>query len=438
MPNRSLRLSLLLSALLVLTGCSLLPGGEESAAPSSAPTTDAPATTTPTTVVDDTTTTTEEAEEPVLETDWGVTDSTIRIGYSLDLTGPYSSHDLVVRAVHEAYFDDVNNAGGIDGRDIDLVFLDNGFDVPLHLDNLAQLSEPSDEGVVAIGDLSHPLFGDASVSVLGDSGLLALANLLPDERAAGATTVQASAGSLCRETAAALGALAPVDGGARRRLALLSRDEPWAVSSADAARSLAEAQGFDIVLDVVGVDTPGDVVSQLVAIEADVVWLAVSPRDLVELSAALGQVNRSWRWAGTSLTFDSSVFESEAAAALARVYIHTSGIEPIDLAPSQLRRKLVEVLPALTYGEAATASAAWEQASRIHDALEESIGESNATRAGVARAARDLSTDVDIGLYRLDPRNATTGLSISDDAGMVGLVIADDLVVPSENLASCR
>ena len=91
-----------------------------------------------------------EAEAIEFAADFGVTDDTIRVGLSADLTGDFAGLAEPIVDAQRAYFDRLNENGGIAGRDVELVILDNGFDIPTHLDNYAALSEESDAGVVMI------------------------------------------------------------------------------------------------------------------------------------------------------------------------------------------------------------------------------------------------------------------------------------------------
>lgn len=422
--NRAFRCGALALAAL-LTSCTGEDTSSETSEPPTTTTTVAPTTTSVELEVETTTT-----SLPPLLDDFGVSDTAIRLGYSLDLTGPYSEHDLLVRDVTTAYFEQVNADGGIDGRDVELTVLDNGFDVPTHLDNLSQLADASTSGVLAIGDLSHPLFGDASVSVLNEADILAVAELEPAEPAGGATRVVAIAGSVCQQAKAGLAAVASSAEQASR-LAIISNREAWAIASATSARDSADGLGLEIVTDLAGFDDLAEVSSVLLGVQSDVVWLAVSPNELVQLSTLLGGLDSVPLWVGASPTFDRSVLGDDVPPELADVYLHVSALGELEAATAE-RRELSELIPRLTYAEGTTALAALRQAKLLHRSIEDAIDARDLTRAGLARLAAmraDRSSRVE--LYRLAP-DAATSSALDDESGGRGLELADEFVVSAE------
>ncbi len=58
----------------------------------------------------------------------GVTDSTITLGMSSPFSGPNGAYGTEMREVVERYFDQVNKAGGVNGRKLALVALDDGYE----------------------------------------------------------------------------------------------------------------------------------------------------------------------------------------------------------------------------------------------------------------------------------------------------------------------
>ena len=70
----------------------------------------------------------------------GVTDSAIRIGNTNPYSGPASAYSAIGRAL-QAYFDKINEEGGINGRRIDFVSLDDGYSPPRTVEQIRKLVE---------------------------------------------------------------------------------------------------------------------------------------------------------------------------------------------------------------------------------------------------------------------------------------------------------
>src|SRR5690606_16536568 len=70
----------------------------------------------------------------------GVTDTEIRIGQTLPLSGPAAGFSVGMRAA-KAYFDKVNEEGGINGRKINLLQLDDAFSPPKTVEQTRKLVE---------------------------------------------------------------------------------------------------------------------------------------------------------------------------------------------------------------------------------------------------------------------------------------------------------
>jgi branched-chain amino acid transport system substrate-binding protein len=61
-------------------------------------------------------------------TDPGITDKAITIGMSAPLSGPNGAYGIDMRQTINAYFAQLNNAGGIYGRKLELIALDDGYE----------------------------------------------------------------------------------------------------------------------------------------------------------------------------------------------------------------------------------------------------------------------------------------------------------------------
>ena len=70
----------------------------------------------------------------------GVTDTEIKIGQTMPYSGPASSFSLLGKA-EAAYFAKVNDEGGINGRRINLISLDDGYSPPKTVEQTRRLVE---------------------------------------------------------------------------------------------------------------------------------------------------------------------------------------------------------------------------------------------------------------------------------------------------------
>ena len=72
--------------------------------------------------------------------DPGATDTEIKIGQTMPYSGPASSYAAIARTI-DAYFKAVNEAGGINGRKIKFISLDDGYSPPKTVEVVRQLVE---------------------------------------------------------------------------------------------------------------------------------------------------------------------------------------------------------------------------------------------------------------------------------------------------------
>src|SRR5271163_4255742 len=70
----------------------------------------------------------------------GVTDTEIKIGQTMPYSGPASAYGVVGRA-EVAYFNIINEQGGVNGRKINLLSLDDGYSPPKTVEQTRRLVE---------------------------------------------------------------------------------------------------------------------------------------------------------------------------------------------------------------------------------------------------------------------------------------------------------
>ena len=85
----------------------------------------------------------------------GVTDTEIKIGQTMPYSGPISAQGVMTGKTMQAYFDKVNDEGGINGRKIKLVSLDDGYSPPKTVEQTRKLVE-QDDVLLIFGTLGTP------------------------------------------------------------------------------------------------------------------------------------------------------------------------------------------------------------------------------------------------------------------------------------------
>ncbi len=106
--------------------------------------------------------------------DPGVTDATITLGMSAPLSGPNGAYGLDMRKTIEAYFESINKSGGVHGRQLELVALDDGYETERTVANTRTLIQ--DKNVFALlsfygssptTEAMNKVFGPAKVPLVG-------------------------------------------------------------------------------------------------------------------------------------------------------------------------------------------------------------------------------------------------------------------------------
>jgi len=86
--------------------------------------------------------------------DVGVTDTEIKIGQTMPYSGPASAYATIGRA-EAAYFQMINEQGGVNGRKIDLLSLDDGYSPPKTVEQIRRLVE-QDQVLLIFQSLGTP------------------------------------------------------------------------------------------------------------------------------------------------------------------------------------------------------------------------------------------------------------------------------------------
>jgi len=106
--------------------------------------------------------------------DVGVTDTTVTIGMSSPFSGPNGAYGQDMKNVITAYFDQVNKSGGINGRKLELVALDDGYETERAVANTKKLIDENKVfallqyyGSSPTTQTMNDVFGPAKVPLVG-------------------------------------------------------------------------------------------------------------------------------------------------------------------------------------------------------------------------------------------------------------------------------
>jgi len=104
----------------------------------------------------------------------GITENSITLGMTSPFSGPNGAYGNEMRQVIQAYFDQVNKSGGVNGRKINLVALDDGYETDRAVSNTRILiSEKNAFALLAsygsspTTDAMNKVFGPARVPLVG-------------------------------------------------------------------------------------------------------------------------------------------------------------------------------------------------------------------------------------------------------------------------------
>lgn len=104
----------------------------------------------------------------------GVTDSTITLGMSAPFSGPNGAYGEDMRQTIQAYFEQVNKGGGVNGRKLQLVALDDGYETERAVANTRSLINEKNAfallsfyGSSPTTEAMNSVFGPAKVPLVG-------------------------------------------------------------------------------------------------------------------------------------------------------------------------------------------------------------------------------------------------------------------------------
>lgn len=327
----------------------------------------------------------------------GATDTTIRIGLNADLSGVDAQRVVPMIEAQQVFWELVNDRGGIAGRHVELVIIDNGSDVAVVDDAYDELVTDPDSAVVM---MSHVTGFDMSPT-MRDRMVADDIVAIPLSRYSGwsddelGTNVLPLTATYCVEAMNAVGVL----GRNASTVAILTVPGRYGKDSGIGARFAAAALGLDVVVDAEGLivagDDPQPVIDQLVATQPDVVWTAMSPTLLARYLVPAFEAGLLATWSGAAPTWDSRLLATDAAIAADGRYVHSSPIaiwgSGDGTTMNDATVALRDALPDRPMSDHLLRG--WLEASAALQLLELSAERGDLTRGGVVAALDELELD---------------------------------------------
>ncbi|HYH51800.1 MAG TPA: ABC transporter substrate-binding protein [Acidimicrobiia bacterium] len=354
---------------------------------------------------------------PAVATDFGADRRTIRVGLLSDLTGPFSVLLKDAVLAQEVYWERVNAAGGIAGRRIDLVVVDQKYDIPTHKSRFAALSAKDEGGVLILSQSAGSPHTAAIKADLEAAGLIAIPFAFFSAWADpvyGKHVFEAYSNT-CFQAINTLQYM--FDTQNARTVAIVSFPGEFGQDSARGAKLAAEGLGMRIVYDGEAKVVPpsptnpnpdnSGIVSAIVGSRPDVVWVAVNPSTLPTLIGPAAAKGYRGLWAGAYGAYHEALLKSDVKHIIDSSYFASSYTAELGVNVPGMADMIAAIRKSKPGARASDAYVlGWTEA-HITDAILRKAAElGDLTRAGVLRAAFELDK-VDFG--GLAPRQTWKG-----------------------------
>ena len=338
--------------------------------------------------------------------DYGVNEDTIRVGAIADLSGIFSSLVTQIVDAQTVYWDMVNANGGIGGKQVELVVLDNGYDVPTHLERYEAMRDTGADGVVMISQStgSPHTAAIAEMAIEDNLAVIPLSWFSGWSDPAFGKNIFESYSNYCYESMNGveyLNRYMQDQGIANPTLSIVGFPGEYGGDGSAGARLAAEALGIEVVADLGGTVIPGadntPVISQLVAANADMVWTTLSSGTLTEAMLGASAQGYEPMWSGNVPSFSYLMLGGDLGPLLDTNYIvntyivtwNTPGVPGLETLKAEMAAAMPDAVVSDSY------IIGWTEAQAAHEALEQAAKNRDMTRAGVVRAFNEITVDYD-------------------------------------------
>ena len=381
-----------------------------------------------------------------------VESKTIRVGLNTDLTGIFAPLTTKITDAHLAYWEWVNDNGGIQGWTIEPVVLDNAYDVPTHLENYEVMSGDGPESVVMFATSTGSPHSASTSQLLIEDNMAAIplswySGWADPSIGKNLFEVQTN---YCIEAMNGTTYMAETYG---PNVAIATFPGDYGQDAARGVKIAAEALGLNVVYDGEGAVIPGadqtPVISGIAESGADWVWVTLNPGHTAQLMGGSAAAGFTGQWIGSAPSWNPALLNIDGFKELADAfYTHSTytvllgegagaGAVGEAVGMQELLDVMREYRPEAPWDDFYIIS--WIQGYVVHQILDKAISNGNITRAGVLAAANQVTADLkglapdqswvgnpndnvvrETYLYDVDLSLFTPGATISDENGNSG------------------
>ncbi|GIH25071.1 lipoprotein [Acrocarpospora phusangensis] len=317
----------------------------------------------------------------------GVTADSVTLSLLTDLTGPYASLGKSLTQAQQLYFEQVNAAGGVCGRKVELVVRDHGYDAQKAM---AAYTE------VAPRSAAIPQFiGSPMVIALKDKITTDKLLTIPMAWATGllgSEAIQVTGTTYDVDMINGVDFLTKEKGiKAGDKIGHLYFEGDYGESSLDGSKYATEKLGLTLVEQKIKA-TDQDMTAQATAFKkagVKAVLVSVGPRQAASLVGVALASGMDVPFVGSNSAYSPLLLATPAAPALLKDYYYVTAGAPIS-APLPVYEKLIKDYEARFAGQPLDSgvSAGWTAAMIIGDALAKACDAKDLSREGIIRAHR--------------------------------------------------
>lgn len=336
-----------------------------------------------------------------IKTDYGADDSTIRLGLLADLSGPFSVLVKDIVLAQQVYWDKVNKAGGIAGRQVKLNIQDNKYDVATHKQLFQSMKGQDANGVLMLSQSTGSPQTAAIKAELEAENIIAI----PLSWYSGWADPTFGKNVFEAYTTYCFEAMNAVDYMKNElkanKVAVVTLPNEAGHDSAAGAKYAIEKAGLTLAYDGDGKVTPpspttpnpdnSGAVSAIASSGADVVWTLVNPATQAQLMGQAAAKGFKGKWVGATPSYNPALLKGDVKGLIdSSFYLSAYTVQLGTNVPGM--QEMIDAIKA--YKADTPASDAyvygWTEAQVTDSILRKAADDKDLTRAGVVKAAFEL------------------------------------------------